>query len=46
MNMFTYKKYFDITKETQIFIAGTGICKCHMLFAGTGIKVDMTAETS
>lgn len=36
----------DITGETQIFILGAGICKCHMLFTITGINVNMTAEMS
>lgn len=38
-----HKMYSDITGETQIFILGTGICKCHMLFTITGINVNMTA---
>ncbi len=36
--------YSDNTRETQIFILGTGICKCHMLFTITGINVSMTAK--
>lgn len=39
-------KMYSITGETQIFILGTGICTCHMLFTITGINENMTAEKS
>lgn len=44
--VYIHKTCSDITGETQIFILGTGICKCHVLFTITRINVNMTAEMS
>lgn len=42
--VYIHKMYSNITGETQIFILGTGVCKCHILFTITGINVNMTAD--
>lgn len=43
--VYIHKMYSDITGETQIFILGAGICKCHIFFT-MWINVNMTASMS